>query len=130
MMELALSASGIVLAAIGTFLILPHRLGHTSPRRVVLAGAAIAWVAVFLLAGTLFPAVGSFPAVFQLLFTLTALGCAGAMISSRGPGPLGPLVRRGRPVDGGALPAGRGAVPGGGDRDRLRRGDHRDVSSS
>lgn len=84
-MELGLAASGIVLAAIGTFLILPHRLGHTSPRRVFYTGAALAWLSVFLLVGTLFPAIDSFPAVFQGVFTLTALGCAGAMISSRDP---------------------------------------------
>ncbi len=75
----------VALGGVGTFLLLPHRHGATTPRRLHLAGAISAGLAIlgFRLAWTL---PGEFiPAVFFYIFSVCALVAGLLTVTSRDP---------------------------------------------
>ena len=77
--------AAIVLGAVGTYLMLPHRLGRVKPRVAHLVGGALAAVGLLLMATSWHPA-GDL--LLRIFFYAFALGCVGGgimTVTSRNP---------------------------------------------
>lgn len=83
--ELILAMLVVVLGAMGTYLLLPHRHGLARPRQAHLAGAGLAGLAVVLLALFWTPPSGFLASLFFYGFSLAAIACGILMITSRDP---------------------------------------------
>jgi NADH-quinone oxidoreductase subunit J len=75
----------IVLGALGTYLLLPHRHGSARPRRVHAAGAALAGLAIVLLAASWRPAGPALSRLFFYAFGLASIVGGVLTITSRNP---------------------------------------------
>ncbi|HEX8202870.1 MAG TPA: NADH-quinone oxidoreductase subunit J [Isosphaeraceae bacterium] len=80
-----LPLTALVLGALGTYLLLPHRHGSTRPRRVHAAGAALAALAIALLAGSWRPAGPALSRLFFYGFGLAAVVGGLLTVVSRNP---------------------------------------------
>lgn len=82
---LYLATAVILLGGVGTWLLLPHRLGRMTPKRVQSIGAALTILALLLLSG-FYSAPSSFVQnAFFYAFATAAVAAAIAMITSRNP---------------------------------------------
>lgn len=80
-----LSALVVFLGGLGTWLLLPHRFGAYTPRRVHVAGAALVLIGTAALLLVLAPPGPVLPSLFFYLFALAALLGGVLMIASRNP---------------------------------------------
>ena len=82
---LILASIVIVLGGLGTWLLLPHRLGHVRPRRTRAFGTILAILALLLMASALTPPSGGLLDVFFYAFATAALSGGVLTITSRNP---------------------------------------------
>src|SRR5437762_1516446 len=75
----------IVLGAVGTWLLLPHRHGLAKPQNAHAAGYALAGLGVLLMAFCWTPPGWSLSSIFFYLFALAAIAAGILMITSRNP---------------------------------------------
>ncbi len=80
-----LTVASIVLGAIGTWLMLPHRHGSSKPRNVHIAGFALAVLAVLLLMGLFTPPGPILLRLFFYAFSIAAVLGGILMVTSRNP---------------------------------------------
>lgn len=83
--DLTLAFFVVLLGAIGTYLLLPHRFGSSEPRRTQAVGGGMCGLAVLLFAGFWSPPGPFLSGLFFYVFSFTALGAAVLTITSRSP---------------------------------------------
>jgi len=83
--HLSLAAAFIILGAAGTYLLLPHRHGRSTPRRIHGAGALLAGLAVLLLLPQLTPPGPFLSSLFFYAFALAAVVGGFLTVTSRNP---------------------------------------------
>ncbi|SIO62141.1 NADH-quinone oxidoreductase subunit J [Singulisphaera sp. GP187] len=83
--DLTLAAVVVVLGAVGTYLLLPHKFGTTKPRRMQAVGGGLTALALLLFALFWTPPGPFLSGVFFYLFSFTALAGALLTITSRNP---------------------------------------------
>jgi NADH-quinone oxidoreductase subunit J len=85
MTDMILAAVVVVLGAVGTYLMLPHRHGVTRPRTVFGAGLAAAGLALLVFLAFWSPPAVFLPTVFLYVFGVTAIIGALLTVTSRNP---------------------------------------------
>lgn len=80
-----LSIGSIVLGAVGTFMMLPHRHGQAKPRNMHVAGFLMAVLGVLLLVGLWTPPGTLLISLFFYAFAITAILAGTLMVTSRDP---------------------------------------------
>lgn len=83
--DLTLAAVVVILGAVGTYLLLPHRLGTTKPRRMQAVGGGLTALSLLLFALFWTPPGSFLVSVFFYLFSFTALSAAVLTITARNP---------------------------------------------
>lgn len=80
-----LSVGSIVLGAVGSYLMLPHRHGHAKPRNMHVAGFGLAVLGVLLLVGLWTPPGPFLTSLFFYAFAISAILAGVLMVTSRDP---------------------------------------------
>lgn len=83
--DLTLAFFVVVLGAIGTYLLLPHRFGSSQPKRMLAVGGGAIGLALLLFATFWSPPGPLLSGLFFYVFSLTALAAAVLTITSRSP---------------------------------------------
>jgi NADH-quinone oxidoreductase subunit J len=85
MRDVYLATAVIVLGAVGTYLLLPHRHGSAKPARVHAVGGALALLALFLFAGFWTPPQPFLTSLFFYVFSFASVSGGLLMVTSRDP---------------------------------------------